>query len=156
MTCPLTVVVGLSSHVSPMLTVQTGCSLAAFLDRTSSYSSVTSPSDNYDMISPAFWLVTGNYIKITRSDDSSNTALLYTSSCTGGKTFRSFITSFGNFRHGTMTHAEDPATRTKGEIIHPQWVSAQRNAAAIFRVAITCHSGVTTEVMVAELMVTDP
>ena len=50
------------------------------------------------MISPAFWLVTGNYIKITRSDDSSNTALLYTSSCTGGKTFRRFITSFGNFR----------------------------------------------------------
>ncbi|XP_078359794.1 uncharacterized protein LOC144644227 isoform X4 [Oculina patagonica] len=70
-------------------------------DRTSAYGSVTSTSDNYDMISPAFWLVTGNYIKITRSDDSSNTALLYTRSCTGGKTFRSFITSFGNFRHGT-------------------------------------------------------
>ena len=71
-------------------------------DRTSSYGSVTSPSNNYDMISPAFWLVTGNYIKITRSDDSSNTALLYTSSCTGGRTFRSFITSYGNFRHGTV------------------------------------------------------
>lgn len=28
-TCPLTVVVGLSSHVSQMLIVQTGCSLAA-------------------------------------------------------------------------------------------------------------------------------
>ena len=69
-------------------------------DRTSSQGSVTSPSNNYDMISPAFWLVTGHYIKITRSDDSSNTALLYTSSCTGGKTFRSFITSFGNFRSG--------------------------------------------------------
>ncbi len=71
-------------------------------DRTSSYGNVTSTSDNYDMISPAFWLVTGNYIKITRSDDSSNTALLNTSSCTGGKTFRSFITSFGNFRSGTV------------------------------------------------------
>ena len=71
-------------------------------DRTSSYGSVISPSDNYDMISPAFWLVTGNYIKITRSDDSSNTALLYTDSCTGGKTFRSFITSFGNFRNGAV------------------------------------------------------
>ena len=69
-------------------------------DRTSSYGSVISPSDNYDMISPAFWLVTGNYIKITRSDDSSNTALLYTSSCTGGRTFRSYVTSLGNFRHG--------------------------------------------------------
>ena len=71
-------------------------------DRKSAYGRVTSPSDNYDMISPAFWLVTGNYIKITRSDDSSNTALLYTSSCTGGRTFRNFITSFGNFRHGTV------------------------------------------------------
>ena len=71
-------------------------------DRTSSYGSVTSPSDNYDMISPAFWLVTGYYIKITRSDDSSNTALLYTSSCTGGRTFRSFITSYGNFRSGAV------------------------------------------------------
>ena len=71
-------------------------------DRTSSYGSVTSPSDNYDMISPAFWLVTGNYIKITRSDDSSNTALLYTSSCTGGRSFRSFITRYGNFTSGAV------------------------------------------------------
>ena len=75
-------------------------------DRTSSYGSVTSPSSNYDMISPAFWLVTGKYIKITRSDDSSNTALLYTSSCTGGRTFRSFITSFGNFRSGVVWNSE--------------------------------------------------
>ncbi len=75
-------------------------------DRTSAYGSVTSPSDNYDMISPAFWLVTGNYIKITRSDDSSNTALLYTSSCTGGRTFRSFITSFGNFRNGATWNSD--------------------------------------------------
>lgn len=71
-------------------------------DRTSSYGSVTSTSNNYDMISPAFWLVKGNYIKITRSDDSSNTALLQTSSCIGGRTFRSFITSHGNFRYGAV------------------------------------------------------
>lgn len=53
------------------------------------------------MISPAFWLVQGNYIKVSRSDDSSNTGLLETNSCTGGRTFRSFITSFGNFRYRT-------------------------------------------------------
>ena len=75
-------------------------------DRTSSYGSVANTSDNYDMISPAFWLVTGNYIKITRSDDSSNTALLYTSSCTGGRTFRSFITSFGNFRSSAVWNSD--------------------------------------------------
>ena len=71
-------------------------------DRTSSYGSVTNSSNNYDMISPAFWLVSGNYIKISRSDDSSNTGLLQTSSCIGGRTFRSFITSHGNFRSGTI------------------------------------------------------
>ena len=70
-------------------------------DRTTAYGSVTSTSNNYDMISPAFWLVQGSYIKVSRSDDSSNTGLLVTSSCTGGRTFRSFITSFGNFRSGT-------------------------------------------------------
>ena len=70
-------------------------------DRTTAYGSVTSTSNNYDMISPAFWLVQGSYIKVSRSDDSSNTGILVTSSCTGGRTFRSFITSFGNFRHST-------------------------------------------------------
>lgn len=70
--------------------------------RTSSYGSVTSTSDNYDMISPAFWRVTGNYIKITRSDDSSNTALLQTSGCIGGRTFRDFITSYGYFWYGNV------------------------------------------------------
>ena len=70
-------------------------------DRTTAYGSVTSTSNNYDMISPAFWLVQGSYIKVSRSDDSSNTGLLVTTSCTGGRTFRSFITSFGNFRSGT-------------------------------------------------------
>ena len=68
-------------------------------DRTTAYGSVTSTSNNYDMISPAFWLVQGSYIKVSRSDDSSNTRLLETSSCTSGRTFRSFITSFGNFRY---------------------------------------------------------
>ena len=68
-------------------------------DQTTPNGSVTNPSDNYDMISPAFWLVRGSFIKITRSDDSSNTALLYTTNCTGGRTFRSFMASFGNFKH---------------------------------------------------------
>ena len=71
-------------------------------DRTTSYGSVTSTSNNYDMISPAFWLVQGSYIKVSRSDDSSNTGLLVTIGCAGGRTFRSFITSFGNFRYSTI------------------------------------------------------
>ena len=70
-------------------------------DRKTTYGSYTITSNNYDMISPAFWLVQGNHIKITRSDDGSHTYLLYTPyNCIGGNTFRGFITSFGNFRNG--------------------------------------------------------
>ena len=61
----------------------------------------TDPSSNTDMISPAFWLTSGNEFKITRSDDSQHTALLQTTGdCLGGQTFRSKITSYGDFRNG--------------------------------------------------------
>ena len=61
------------------------------------------PSVNADMISPAFWLASGNDFKITRSDDSSHVPLLRTkNNCLGGQTFRSKITSYGDFRNGTV------------------------------------------------------
>ena len=61
------------------------------------------PSINADMISPAFWLVSGRELKITRSDDSSHTPLLQTTgNCLGGQTFRSKITSYGDFRNGKV------------------------------------------------------
>ena len=48
----------------------------------------TDPSYNADMISPAFWLVSGSELKITRSDDSGHTPLLQTTgSCVSGKTW---------------------------------------------------------------------
>jgi len=52
------------------------------------------------MISEAFWRVQGSEIKITRSDDSSNTALLrvYTS-CLSANTFRGFMFSYGKFTY---------------------------------------------------------
>ena len=54
------------------------------------------PSINSDMISPAFWLVSGRELKITRSDEPSQTPLLQTTgNCLGGQTFRSKITSYG-------------------------------------------------------------
>ena len=60
------------------------------------------PSSNTDMISPAFRLINGNEFKITRSDDPQHTALLQTTGdCLDGQTFRSKITSYGNFRNGT-------------------------------------------------------
>ena len=63
----------------------------------------TDPSNNADMISPAFWLVSGREFKITRSDDPSHTPLLQTTgNCLAGQTFRSKITSYGDFRNGTV------------------------------------------------------
>ena len=55
------------------------------------------------MISTAFWSVSGREIKITRSDDPSHTPLLQTTgNCLGGQTFRSKITSYSDFRNGTV------------------------------------------------------
>ena len=72
-------------------------------DRNVAFGSTTHPSSNTDMISPAFWLVSGNEFKITRSDDPQRTALLQTTSdCLGGQTFRSKITSYGDFRNGAV------------------------------------------------------
>ena len=63
----------------------------------------TDPSNKADMISLAFWLVSGREFKITRSDDPSHTPLLQTTgNCLGGQTFRSKITSYGDFRNGKV------------------------------------------------------
>jgi hypothetical protein len=70
-------------------------------DRNFPYRNPTDPIQNDDMISEAFWKVKANEFKITRSDDVSHTALLQTTSnCLQDRTFRSKITSYGNFRNG--------------------------------------------------------
>ena len=72
-------------------------------DQDTSMGTTTDSSVNADMISPAFWMVRGSEFKITRSDDSSHTPLLQTTgNCLGGQTFRSKITSYGNFRNGNV------------------------------------------------------
>ena len=72
-------------------------------DRISVYGAILDPAYNKDMISEAFWKTPGNEIKITRSDDPTHTALLETTNhCLKGKTFREYITSFGNFRNGAV------------------------------------------------------
>ena len=72
-------------------------------DRTQAAGETADPSYKADMISPAFWLVSGSEIKITRNDDSSHTPLLQTTgNCLSRKTFRSKITSYGDFRNGSV------------------------------------------------------
>ncbi|XP_068706631.1 uncharacterized protein [Montipora foliosa] len=72
-------------------------------DKTVEFGETTNPSSNTDMISQAFWLVSGQEFKITRSDDPQHTALLQTTGdCLGGQTFRTKMTSYGDFRNGTV------------------------------------------------------
>ena len=72
-------------------------------DQQVSLGTTTDPSVNADMISPAFWLVSGREFKFTRSDDPSHTPLLQTTgNCLAGQTFRSKITSYGDFRNGKV------------------------------------------------------
>ena len=72
-------------------------------DKNFPYRNPTDPIQNDDMISEAFWKVKANEFKITRSDDPSHAALLQTTSnCLQGGTFRSKITSYGNFRNGAV------------------------------------------------------
>lgn len=61
------------------------------------------PSDNADMISPAFWLISGRNFKITRSDDALHTPLLQTTGdCLEGKSFRHKMLKYGFFRYGVV------------------------------------------------------
>ena len=53
---------------------------------------------------------------------------------------------------GTAIVTEDTVIHTLEVVIHPRRVSAKCHAAAIFRVAITCPSGV-TGVVVMELYI---
>ena len=74
-----------------------------WFDQQVAMGTTTDPSINSDMMSPAFWLVSGREFKITRSDDPSHTPLLQTTgNCLAGQTFRSKITSYGHFRNGKV------------------------------------------------------
>ena len=77
-------------------------------DKTVGVGDISNTSVNEDMLSPAFWSVRGRQFKITRSDDPQHTAILQTTGdCLGGKTFRAKITSYGNFRNGTVWAEND-------------------------------------------------
>ena len=72
-------------------------------DRLTAVGATFDPSVNADMISPGFWLAKGTEFKITRSNDPYHTPILETTgNCLRGQTFRSKITSYGNFRNGRV------------------------------------------------------
>jgi hypothetical protein len=62
----------------------------------------TTRSTNADALSKAFFSVSGDVLKISRTDNADDSGLLVTNAaCVGNTTFRAFVTSFGNFRSGT-------------------------------------------------------
>ena len=98
----------------------------------------TDPSENKDMISPAFWLVSGNELMITRSDDPHTALLQTTDDCLGGQTFRNKTDTYHgiyfnyihcmsscNVRYGGMY------TATKG--------FAQANNIECSQIGFLCH-----------------
>ncbi|RLB61149.1 MAG: hypothetical protein DRI90_12045, partial [Deltaproteobacteria bacterium] len=66
---------------------------------------------NADMISQAFWTVAANEIKITRTDNADDGHLIKTvDTCLGNQTFRGYVTSFGDFRNGTVWASQSVAS----------------------------------------------
>ena len=77
-------------------------------DKSVGVGDIANPAVKTDMLSPAFWLVSGHDFKITRNDDPQHTALLQTTGdCLCGKIFRAKITSYGNFRNGKVRATDD-------------------------------------------------
>jgi hypothetical protein len=77
----------------------------------------TSRSVNADMISKAFWTVGGSELRLSRTDNANDAALLRTTSnCLGGTDFRSFITSFGNFQNGAIWGSDSVAATCPGQL----------------------------------------
>jgi hypothetical protein len=69
--------------------------------KTSEAGATASRSDAQDMISRAFWTVKADELRLSRNDFDDDYPLLTTNgACLGTKTFRSFISSFGDFMNG--------------------------------------------------------
>ena len=74
------------------------------IEDTEGQGNTTNPSDNDDMISPAFWLVRGYELMITRNDDPYTALLQTTDDCLGGETFRSRIALDDQFQDWIKYH----------------------------------------------------
>jgi hypothetical protein len=72
-------------------------------DKTSEAGTVGSPFVRGDMIGQGFWRVPASEMRVSRSDyPMGHTLMRTTGNCLGGKTFRAFITGFGDFKNGVV------------------------------------------------------
>ena len=60
-----------------------------------------STSTNADMISKAFYTVSGTSLKLTKSDDSNHNGRMYIPACLYSKTFRELLAGHGNYRYNS-------------------------------------------------------
>ena len=73
-----------------------------WFDKQEAYGKTHNTSDNYDMISEAFWQRNAWELKVTQSNDSTHTALLTTTGgCLNGTSFRDKMKNYGMFRDTT-------------------------------------------------------
>jgi hypothetical protein len=75
----------------------------------------TNRGDNADMLSRAFWTVQGTDLRLSRSDNVDDAGLFRTNTgCMPNTTFRTFITSFGNFQNGVVWGTDSVAATCGG------------------------------------------
>jgi cysteine-rich repeat protein len=70
-------------------------------DQMAAIGDTTNPATNTDMISPAFWLVQAAELKLARSTADGH-LLMTNNTCLQNQDFRTFVTSFGDFRNGVV------------------------------------------------------
>ena len=75
--------------------------------------SAASATENADMLSPAFSLVNGTDIKVSRTDDVNNSALMHAANCIAENSMRHKLSSFGNFRYSCFQNFTPGGTPIK-------------------------------------------
>ena len=98
----------------------------------------TDPSENKDMKSPAFWLVSGNELMITRNDDPHTALLQTTDDCLGGQTFRNKTNTYHRITF-TNIHCKSSCNVRYGGMYTATKGFAQANNSECSQIGFRCH-----------------
>ena len=99
------------------------------------------PSENKDTISPAFWLVSGNELMITRSDDPYVALLQTTDDCLGGQTLRNKVyTGHGQKDFKYIKCTKSACKVTYGGMYKATQGFAQANSSECSQIGFLCYN----------------
>ena len=105
----------------------------------------TDPTGNKDMISPAFWLVSGNELMITRSDDPHVALLQTTDDCLGGQTLRNKVYKGSDPKHFNYIKCKkNTCAVTYGGMYKATQGFAQANSNECSQIGFDCFKGHTS------------